>query len=226
MARMIGTQPFHAVTFAGRRFDCGSKVGFVEATLALALEREDMGDGGAADGGAAAARVTGAAPAPAPAFQFADFDTAVFLRDCWQQKPCLIRNPWVAWANPLDPDDLAGLACEPGVESRMIHAASERLAVEPGPLAEESFARPGKAPWTLLVQGVDHHVPEVAALIAPFRFIPDWRIDDVMVSYAVDGGGVGAHFDHYDVFLVQGLGKRRWQVGGVVQRCHRTARAR
>lgn len=159
--------------------------------------------------------MTGAAPAPAPAFQFAAFDTAVFLRDCWQQKPCLIRNPWVAWANPLDPDDLAGLACEPGVESRMIHAASERLAVEPGPLAEESFARPGKAPWTLLVQGVDQHVPEVAALIAPFRFIPDWRIDDVMVSYAVDGGGVGAHFDHYDVFLVQGLGKRRWQVGGL-----------
>lgn len=68
-------------------------------------------------------------------------------------------------------------------------------------------------PWTLLVQAVDHHVPDVAALIEPFRFIPNWRIDDVMVSYATDGGGVGAHFDQYDVFLIQGLGRRRWRVG-------------
>jgi hypothetical protein len=85
---------------------------------------------------------------------------------------------------------------------------------EHGPLAESRFARLGSRPWTLLVQAVDHHVPALAGLLAAFRFIPNWRIDDVMVSYAVDGGGVGPHFDQYDVFLVQGLGRRRWQVGG------------
>jgi len=74
---------------------------------------------------------------------------------------------------------------------------------------------PARENWTLLVQAVDHYIPEVAALIQPFRFIPNWRIDDVMVSVAGDGGGVGAHYDHYDVFLIQGSGKRRWQVGGM-----------
>ena len=75
------------------------------------------------------------------------------------------------------------------------------------------FAEIDRPGWTLLVQSVDHHVPEVAELLEPFRFIPNWRLDDVMVSYAADGGGVGAHFDQYDVFLIQGLGRRRWQVG-------------
>jgi 50S ribosomal protein L16 3-hydroxylase len=144
---------------------------------------------------------------------FTHFDSAAFLRDHWQKQPLLIRNPWADWANPLDPDELAGLACEDGVEARLITCDAERLAAEDGPFPEARFGALDKAPWTLLVQAVDHHVPEVAALIAPFRFVPDWRIDDVMVSVASDGGGVGAHFDHYDVFLVQGLGRRRWQVG-------------
>ena len=146
--------------------------------------------------------------------RFASFDTDAFLRDYWQKKPLLIRNPWAAWHNPLEPDELAGLACESEVESRLITQQPGRWDLEHGPLPEDRFESLGALPWTLLVQAVDHHVPEVAALIAPFRFIPDWRIDDVMVSYAVDGGGVGAHFDQYDVFLVQGLGRRRWQVGG------------
>lgn len=142
-----------------------------------------------------------------------NFDVETFLRDYWQQKPLLIRNPWVAWANPLEPDELAGLACEPEVESRLVIGAQGSWAVEHGPLAEARFAKLGQEPSTLLVQAVDHHVPEVAALIAPFRFIPNWRIDDVMVSYATDGGGVGPHFDQYDVFLIQGHGRRRWRVG-------------
>lgn len=140
------------------------------------------------------------------------FDIGTFLSEYWQKKPVLIRNPWDSWGNPLDPDDLAGLACEEGIESRLI-TQSDGWTVEHGPLAEARFGQLGRKQWTLLVQAVDHHVPEVAALIAPFRFIPDWRIDDVMVSYAADGGGVGPHFDQYDVFLIQGLGKRRWQVG-------------
>lgn len=147
--------------------------------------------------------------------QLSHFDPALFLRDYWQKKPLLIRNPWGEWRNPLEPDELAGLACEEGVESRLITLGDDRLAMESGPLPETRFGQLGGRPWTLLVQAVDHHVPQVAALIDPFRFVPNWRIDDVMVSYATDGGGVGAHFDQYDVFLVQGLGRRRWQVGGL-----------
>ncbi|WP_336964513.1 cupin domain-containing protein [Sphingobium aquiterrae] len=145
--------------------------------------------------------------------QLHDFDIALFLRDYWQKQPLLIKNPWTAWRNPLDPDELAGLACEEEVESRLITQTRATWKVEHGPFPESRFGQIGKAPWTLLVQAVDHAVPEVAALIEPFRFVPNWRIDDVMVSYATDGGGVGPHFDQYDVFLIQGLGKRRWQVG-------------
>jgi len=145
--------------------------------------------------------------------RFINFDTDAFLRDYWQRKPLLIKNPWETWRNPLEPDDLAGLACEDDVESRLITKAHGTWSVEHGPIPEERFNTLGKVPWTLLVQAVDHTVPDVAALIEPFRFIPNWRIDDVMVSYATDGGGVGPHFDQYDVFLIQGLGQRRWQVG-------------
>lgn len=153
---------------------------------------------------------------------FRDFDVERFLGDIWQKQPLLIRNPWQHWTNPLDPDDLAGLACEAGVESRLVRqTAPGAWELEHGPLAPTRFAKLGGDPWTLLVQAVDHHVPAVAALLEPFRFLPNWRVDDVMVSYAVDGGGVGAHFDQYDVFLVQGLGRRRWRIG---QKCDDTAR--
>lgn len=142
------------------------------------------------------------------------FDTELFLREYWQKEPLLIRNPWKSWSNPLEPDELAGLACESAVESRLITQSQESWDLEQGPISPTRFGTLGAEPWTLLVQAVDHHVPEVAALLEQFRFIPNWRVDDVMVSYAVDGGGVGPHFDQYDVFLVQGLGKRRWQIGG------------
>lgn len=143
------------------------------------------------------------------------FDVDQFLRVYWQKHPLLIRNPWQRWSNPLEPDELAGLACESDVESRLITQAPGSWDLEHGPLNHSRFGQIGTNPWTLLVQAVDHHVPAVAALLEPFRFIPNWRIDDVMVSYAVDGGGVGAHFDQYDVFLVQGMGQRRWQVGAL-----------
>jgi 50S ribosomal protein L16 3-hydroxylase len=145
--------------------------------------------------------------------QFSHFDIEGFLRDYWQKKPLLIKNPWADWQNPVEPDDLAGLACEQEVESRLIVQTKTGWTVEHGPLTERHFSKLGKVPWTLLVQAADHAVPSVAALIEPFRFVPNWRIDDVMVSYASDGGGVGPHFDQYDVFLIQGLGTRRWQVG-------------
>ncbi len=147
--------------------------------------------------------------------QLTNFDIEVFLRDYWQKRPLLIKNPWKSWENPLEPDELAGLACEAGVESRLIELASDNLNAENGPFPETRFSKLRKQPWTLLVQAVDHHVAAVAALIEPFRFVPNWRIDDVMVSYASDGGGVGPHFDQYDVFLIQGLGHRRWQIGAL-----------
>ena len=143
-----------------------------------------------------------------------DFDPDSFLADYWQKKPLFIKNPWTDWTNPLEPDELAGLSLEDGVESRLVIGASGQLKVENGPLPENRFSSLGDRDWTLLAQAVDHYVPAVAALIEAFRFIPNWRIDDIMVSYAADGGGVGPHFDQYDVFLIQGLGKRRWQIGG------------
>jgi 50S ribosomal protein L16 3-hydroxylase len=144
---------------------------------------------------------------------FQNFDIEYFLREYWQKKPLLIRNAFRDWQNPLEPDELAGLACEEEIESRLICQTDAGWAMEQGPLAEERLAGLNESHWTLLVQAVDHHVPAVADLIAPFRFIPNWRIDDVMVSLAADQGGVGPHFDQYDVFLIQGLGRRRWQIG-------------
>ena len=148
-----------------------------------------------------------------PLMELKNFDIDGFLRDNWQRKPLLIRNPWKQWSNPFEPDELAGLACEVEVESRLVIGGEGKWGVEDGPFAEARFATLGKTPWTLLVQAVDHHVPEVAALLAPFRFIPNWRIDDVMVSYATEGAGVGPHYDQYDVFLIQGAGQRRWRIG-------------
>ena len=147
--------------------------------------------------------------------QLAHFDADAFLRDHWQKRPLLIRGAWAEWRNPLTPDELAGLACEDGVESRLVERAADRWSIEHGAFPEARFGALRKANWTLLVQAVDQFVPAVAALIEPFRFVPDWRIDDVMVSTAATGGGVGPHFDQYDVFLVQGLGRRRWRIGAL-----------
>ncbi len=148
-----------------------------------------------------------------------NFDISAFVQEYWQKKPLMIANPWEAWRNPLSADELAGLACEEVVESRLVTSGSDGQGadwvLEHGPIAEQRFATLDESGWTLLVQAVDQYVPDVAKLIEPFRFIPDWRIDDVMVSYAADGGGVGPHFDQYDVFLIQGAGQRRWQIGDV-----------
>jgi 50S ribosomal protein L16 3-hydroxylase len=143
-----------------------------------------------------------------------DFDPADFLASYWQKRPLLIRNAFAAWENPLEPEELAGLACEEEVESRLIREPRPgEYELEQGPIPEERFPSLPDHHWTLLVQAVDQWVPEVAALVEPFRFLPDWRIDDVMVSYAADLGSVGPHFDQYDVFLIQGLGRRRWRIG-------------
>ncbi len=139
---------------------------------------------------------------------------ARFLREVWQKKPLLIRNAFPDFASPISPDELAGLACEEGALSRLIRHEREcdGWRVQTGPLPESVFATLPTRDWTLLVQDVDKWDADVHALLAHFSFLPRWRIDDIMVSYAVEGGSVGAHVDQYDVFLLQGLGRRRWQI--------------
>lgn len=137
-----------------------------------------------------------------------------FLRDYWQKKPLLVRQAMPGFESPISPDELAGLALEEEIESRLVIEHGERpWELRRGPFAEDAFARLPERDWTLLVQAVDQFVPEVAELLEAFKFLPKWRIDDVMISFAAPGGGVGPHFDNYDVFLLQGFGKRRWQVG-------------
>jgi 50S ribosomal protein L16 3-hydroxylase len=139
---------------------------------------------------------------------------AAFLRDYWQKRPLLIRNAFPGFEAPLRPEDLAGLACEDGVLARLIRhdRARDAWSVRHGPFDESEFPGLPTQDWTLLVQDVDKWDADVAALLPAFDFLPRWRIDDVMVSFAAPGGSVGAHVDQYDVFLLQGLGHRRWQV--------------
>ena len=139
---------------------------------------------------------------------------ARFLRDYWQKRPLLIRGAFPDFVPPLSPDDLAGLACEELALSRIVlrDIRHDKWKLKTGPFAESEFANLPESHWTLLVQDVDKWDADVAALLDHFTFLPSWRIDDVMVSYATDGGGVGAHLDQYDVFLLQGLGQRHWSI--------------
>lgn len=143
-----------------------------------------------------------------------DMSAEEFLRDYWQKKPLLIRNALKHFVDPLSPEELAGLACEPDINSRMIieKDADSPWQVSHGPFAEEDFINTPDTHWTLLVQDVNRIVPELACLLDFFRFVPDWRLDDIMVSYAPEHGSVGPHIDNYDVFLLQGMGRRRWQI--------------
>lgn len=141
---------------------------------------------------------------------------AQFLRDYWQKKPLLIRNAFPDFESPIQPEDLAGLACEEGTLARIVAHDRERDAwlLRHGPFEEAMFPDMPHHDWTLLVQDVDKWDADIAALLDAFDFLPRWRIDDVMVSFAAPGGSVGAHVDQYDVFLLQGLGHRRWQIDG------------
>jgi 50S ribosomal protein L16 3-hydroxylase len=114
----------------------------------------------------------------------------------------------------IDGDTLAGLALEEEVESRLISGAGRGpWELRHGPFEEEMFSSLPDNDWTLLVQSVDHYLAEVSLLLDSFSFLPAWRLEDIMISYAAKGGSVGPHFDQYDVFLVQASGSRRWQIG-------------
>ena len=140
-----------------------------------------------------------------------------FLSDFWQKRPLFIPRAIDRIGPSLDGDELAWLATQPDVESRLVftHGDGEvaRYEVRDGPFAEDELASLPRRNWTLLVQDVEKHLPDFRSLFATVDFVPDWRIDDLMVSYAAPGGGVGPHVDNYDVFLCQGEGQREWRLG-------------
>lgn len=136
-----------------------------------------------------------------------------FLDEYWQKKPLLIRHAFATPVTDLTADDLAGFACEADIESRLIRQTAEtNWSLAHGPLDESVFAQLPESDWTLLVQDMEKHWPALQRLLQPFDFMPQWRRDDIMISYAVPGGSVGAHIDNYDVFLLQAQGVRRWQI--------------
>ena len=146
-----------------------------------------------------------------------DLSLAKFLKDYWQKKPVVIRNAIDDFQAIISADELAGLACEEEVESRLIIQQHDTTpwAMKHGPFTADEFSALPDSHWTLLVQAVDHWHPAASALLKKFDFIPQWRIDDLMVSYATKGGGVGPLYDNYDVFLLQASGSRQWEYGGI-----------
>ncbi|MBL4608433.1 MAG: cupin domain-containing protein [Pseudomonadales bacterium] len=136
-----------------------------------------------------------------------------FLDEYWQKKPLLVRQALPVAATLSDPEELAGLSLEDEIESRIIIGADKHWQVQHGPFDEDTYKTLAKNDWTLLVQAINFYLPQFTPLISQFDFLPKWRIDDVMASYAAPGGSVGPHFDNYDVFLIQGFGKRHWKVG-------------
>jgi 50S ribosomal protein L16 3-hydroxylase len=137
-----------------------------------------------------------------------------FLADYWQKKPLLIKQALPGFISPISPEELAGLSLEEEFESRLITGSiqTQQWSLSSGPFSNSTFETLTEKDWTLLVQGVDRYIDEIYDLVKQFDFIPRWRFDDVMISYAATGGSVGPHFDYYDVFLLQGSGNRRWEL--------------
>lgn len=142
---------------------------------------------------------------------------AKFLSRHWQKRPLFLPGALPGFRPPLTVDEIAGLACEPEVESRLVFTERSndtiRYRAETGPFEPEYLAALPASDWTLLVHDLDRHLPELRPLLLAPRFLPAWRMGDLMVSVAAPGGSVGPHRDSYDVFLLQGEGRRRWQLG-------------
>jgi 50S ribosomal protein L16 3-hydroxylase len=140
--------------------------------------------------------------------------TRAFLNRYWQKSPRLIRKAFPKYVSPVSADELAGLASEQGVESRLVIKIDKKPGwrVCHGPFKRKDFHSLPRKKWTLLVQDADKQIPELADFLSHFDFIPKWRIDDLMISFAADGGSVGPHVDAYDVFLLQVQGQRRWRI--------------
>ena len=141
-----------------------------------------------------------------------EFDPAAFMRSNWQREPLLIRGAFPRFIDPLSPREVMSLASNGDAISRLVIRSGKRWSVEHGPIPASRFKQLPRRDWTVLVQDTNRFSREADRLLAGFDFIPHARIDDVMVSYAVPGGGVGPHVDSYDVFLLQGRGRRRWRI--------------
>ncbi|KLV04722.1 50S ribosomal protein L16 arginine hydroxylase [Photobacterium aquae] len=133
-----------------------------------------------------------------------------FLAEYWQKKPTIIKGGFKDFIDPISPDELAGLAMEEEIDSRYIAKHGKEWDVKHGPL---SFDNVPEDNWSFIVQAVNHWHEGAAQLVTPFRQLPNWLLDDLMISYSTPGGGVGPHIDQYDVFIIQGSGKRHWRVG-------------
>lgn len=146
----------------------------------------------------------------------AGINTSHFLAEYWQRKPLYMPGALAGFTDPISPDELAGFACEEGISSRIVIEQTNNgvssWELRHGPFEPDTFSDLPKTHWCVLVQDVNRYIGELNLLLDRFAFLPDWRIDDVMVSYAEAFGTVGPHVDNYDVFLLQGLGTRRWQI--------------
>jgi 50S ribosomal protein L16 3-hydroxylase len=147
--------------------------------------------------------------------EWGDFTVARFLREVWQRKPLLLRQAFPGLTPVLSRAQLFALAGHADVESRLVQRHGRRWQLDHGPFGRRQLPPITQRNWTLLVQGVNLHSDAASELLSQFRFIPDARLDDLMISWASDGGGVGPHQDAYDVFLLQAAGRRRWRIGPV-----------
>ncbi len=145
------------------------------------------------------------------------FSLEQFLAQYWQKKPTIIKQGFANFVDPMSAEELAGLTLEQEVDSRFVSNANGQWQAEHGPFGEEKFAELPQRNWSFIVQAANHWHPASAELIEPFKLMPNWLFDDLMISYSVEGGGVGPHIDQYDVFIVQGQGRRHWRVGALDQ---------
>ncbi|MGN2672803.1 cupin domain-containing protein [Aliivibrio fischeri] len=143
------------------------------------------------------------------------FSLQEFLSEYWQKKPVIIKGGFENFQDPVTPEELAGLTLENDVDSRFISNANNEWKAEHGPLSEELYETLGETNWSIIVQAANHWHEGAAELFKPFKQMPNWLFDDIMISYSVPHGGVGPHIDQYDVFIIQGQGKRHWRVGDI-----------
>lgn len=141
------------------------------------------------------------------------FSITEFMQEYWQKKPVVIKGAFKNFVDPISPEELAGLALEDVVDSRLVTNLDNNWGVEDGPIPETRFSQLPETHWSLLVQAANHWHPQSADLIKPFSNLPNWLFDDLMVGFSTPHGGVGPHIDQYDVFIIQGMGKRQWRVG-------------
>ncbi|WP_117234329.1 cupin domain-containing protein [Vibrio maerlii] len=141
------------------------------------------------------------------------FSLEEFLAEYWQKKPTIIKGGFANFQDPISPEEIAGLSMEEEVDSRFVSNLNDEWSAEHGPFPEEKFAQLPETHWQLIVQAANHWHQGAAEMLEPFKAMPNWLFDDLMVLYSVEGGGVGPHIDQYDVFIVQGQGKRYWRVG-------------